>query len=291
MSLEFDDPKFLDPNEPGLTPAQQLNRIGYKRALNRRNFIAALGATGVAAAGAGLLAGCGGKSAAAGPAESDVLNFALNLEYLEAEFYLFATTGTGLPTADKGTSPGTVTGGVKTVFTDPLVATVAAQITTDEMHHVEFLRNALGSKAVPEPNINLAALGSFATQTAFLTISRAFEDTGVSAYGGAVGFLTGDNLKNGARIGLTEAYHASQSRRFVIEEGGEYGGPAVPKPGALDSIDVPPDSTHYFPVDTNGLAPVRTTSQVLMIVYATTMTGVSMGGFFPNGLNGVIKTT
>lgn len=291
MPSDFTDPKFLDPNEPGLTPAQQLNRIGYKRALNRRNFITALGATGAAVAGASLLAGCGGKSMAAGPSEKDVLNFALNLEYLEAEFYLFATTGSGLPTADKGSSPGTVTGGVKTTFTDPLVATVAAQITADEMHHVEFLRTALGADAVSEPNINLAALGSFATQSAFLTISRAFEDTGVSAYGGAVGLLTGKNLQAGAQIGLTEAYHASQSRRFVIEEGVSYGGPKVPAPAKTDSLDIPPDSAHYFPVDANGLSIVRTPSQVLMIVYAAMTTGVSSGGFFPNGLNGNIKTT
>jgi hypothetical protein len=67
----------------------------------------------------------------------------------------------------------------------------------------------------------------------------------------------------------------------------------------VDAIDVPPSTSNYFTVlPQTALSPARTTSQVLGIVYgvstaATTTppTGITSGGFFPNGLNGNIKST
>jgi len=53
----------------------------------------------------------------------------------------------------------------------------------------------------------------------------------------------------------------------------------------VDSLDVPPTSTNVFDIDKNALAIARTTSQVLNIVYAG---GSSSGGFYPDGMNGVI---
>lgn len=269
-----------------LTEEQQLNRIAVQRALNRRKFIQGLGIAGAAA----VVAGCSSSStpatttpvAASGPAPTDVLNFALNLEYLEASFYLYATTGSGLAAADTGTSPGAVTGGVQTTFTSPLLQNIATQIASDEKTHVEFLRTALAAAAVDMPAINLAALGSFATQAQFVVIARAFEDTGVSAYGGAAQFLGGTPyLTPAAQILAVEAFHASALRYFYIENG-------LTGAGKLDANDVPPTSTTFFD-DTSALATIRTPSQVLQIVYATTTAGATSGGFFPNGVNGVIN--
>ncbi len=86
--------------DPAAT-VEKLKKIAAGRALNRRHFMAALGMTG-AAAGAGLLSGCSAQhhtpaSPLPAPAQSDYLNFALNLEYLEATFYSYITQGTDLP--------------------------------------------------------------------------------------------------------------------------------------------------------------------------------------------------
>jgi hypothetical protein len=45
------------------------------------------------------------------------------------------------------------------------------------------------------------------------------------------------------------------------------------------------------PSDERGIAFTRTPEQVLQIVYLTSDTGVSSGGFFPNGVNGALDST
>ncbi len=265
---------------------QELNRIRFKRALNRRNFVRNVGVGAAAAAAAGTLIGCGSDrlfAQSTTPTEADVLNFALNLEYLEAEFYLIAVDGTRLGSGDIGAGAGTTSGGAQVTFPDANSQAIADEIKSDEVAHVRFLRTALGAGAVAKPDINLDALGlGFASFAEFLTLARAFEDTGVSAYGGAAGLLTGDNLSAAARILATEAYHAGNVRLQVVQSGA-----TVP---ALDSLDQPPTTSNFFPTDNNALAVTRTPSQVLSIVYANSAPGTAGGGFFPNGLNGNIRT-
>ncbi len=287
-----------------LTPEQELNRISYFRSLNRRRFLTGLGTAGVAA-GAAMVLGCTGSTGGminavppvmgGTPQPNDVLNFALNLEYLEASFYLYATTGTGLSSTDMGTGTGlgTVTGGAMVTNFTPTMKAIAQQIAADELTHVELLRSALGSAAVPMPNINLAALGTVNNQNLFLLVARAFEDTGVSAYLGGAGYLASSTstLQTAAQILAVEAYHAANIRQNIIQ----LGLTAMDK--ATDSMDVPTGSidsgsgaNKYF-CDTKALAIVRTPQQVLNIVYATTGTGITKGGFYPNGLNGTIVST
>ncbi len=264
---------------------QELNLIRYKRALSRRTFMERIGMASVAVAGISALNGClSGDSIAATVPEADVLNFALNLEYLEAEFYQVAVTGGRLAASDTGAATGATTGGSKVPFVDPIVAEVAAEIAADELDHVRFLRSALGAAAVPKPAINLAALGlGFANDAEFLTLSRAFEDTGVSAYNGAATLLTGANLQAAASILGTEALHTGNIRLLVNQKG------LVVPP--LDALDKPPARpSAYFAVDSHALAIARSTSQVLAIVYAKSTPGTTAGGFFPSGLNGNIKT-
>lgn len=255
--------------------------------LSRREILhkAAVGSI-MLAAGGSILAGCigSGGSTNGGLSDADILNFALNLEYLEAEFYTYATTGAGIEAQGVGVdgtgTAGTVTGGVATNFTNATVQTVAQQTASEERDHVVFLRTALGNAKVARPAINLAALGDFTAMSTFLVLARAFEDVGVSAYGGAARLIDNkDYLEAAARILAAEAYHAGIIRTLVAEN-------AVAT-AAVDGKDIlpPPSGTMYATLTTNSLSVIRTPREVLNIVYAGT--GAS-GGFFPNGLNGTI---
>ncbi len=291
--------------------AEEIDTLVQQRAAvntNRRKFLAGIGTAGAAAgtfALAGGLAGCsdggqvplpppttggGGGGGATGPSVVDVLNFALNLEYLEASFYSFVATGNGLSAADMGTAPGTVSGGAKVTFGNSLIATAAAQLAADEVAHVEFLRStitAVGGTPVDMPNINLGAGGPVVDDKSFLLAARQLEDTGVSAYiGGAQYLVSNANaVLYAAQILDTEAQHSGFIRQLCIASG-------LQSP-PLDAMDHPPTISQIFNTDpTTGFNPSRTTSQVLQIVYASAgQTGASAGGFFPNGLNGTIKTT
>jgi hypothetical protein len=139
---------------------QALRKLG----LSRRFFLAGLGCSAAAAAAVGV-SGCSGSSHAMSPTptptptpgitDTDILNFALNLEYLEAEFYLRAATGSGLSDTDAGSGAGTVTGGAQVPFKTAALQQYALEIANDELAHVRFLRKALGSSAVPRPAIDL----------------------------------------------------------------------------------------------------------------------------------------
>lgn len=263
--------------------------------LSRRSFAKGISMAAAGLAGASLLGGTVLNAVAAHAQEldpstnltvsdADVLNFALNLEYLEAEFYLMATWGTTLVGAGiltESQTSGPTTGGQKVpgIASSPF-AFAASGLRTDEVNHVKYLRSALGSAAVKKPAINLNALGyGFSNPSDFLKLGRQFEDVGVSAYAGAAPLITNKTyLEAAARILGTEAEHAGALRFACI-----YWGVNSP---AVDSQDVPPTSAHPFDVDANSLAIARTTAQVLNIVYHG---GNCSGGFYPQGMNGTVK--
>jgi hypothetical protein len=219
------------------------------KAMSRRSFMARSGA----AAAVAVVAGCGGSSTPAPtptptptptPApvvlgDSDYLNFALNLEYLEAEFYLRAATGNGLSAADTGNATTTVT--IPSTTLIPGLTTAQQnyiyEIAQNELDHVRFLRSALGSDAVSRPDIDLmnsfnaaasaAGIGStfnpFGSYEAFLVGAFVFEDVGVTAYHGAAGALSNTTtgktyLAAAASIMAVEAYHAAEIRTLLIAD-------------------------------------------------------------------------
>lgn len=232
------------------------------------------------------------------PSATDVVQFALNLEYLEAEFYSVATTGQtlaqrGIPI---GSNPGpTTTAYGRVNFGNNLVLTSATanNIASDEINHVMDLRAALsanGVTPVDKPAINLDALASMgaslANQQTFLVLGRAFEDIGVSAYAGGSTYLAGSPyLMAAARILAVEGEHVANLRLEIARLG------IATAP--LDGADVipPPSGSNLFSTNAaNGLCAYRTPGQVLYLAYGF-QANVTAGGFFPNGVNGNIKTS
>lgn len=255
---------------------------------DRRKFLKSVGTTGLGAAAATMMGTSflGDAYASTTVTDGDILNFALNLEYLEAEFYIKATYNTtllGLGVLKAGDESGPTTGGNMVPDFGALPeAYLATALREDEIKHVLYLRSALGSAAVKKPAIDLAALGfGFANVSEWLKLASIFEDVGVSAYLGAAPLISSKTYLGAAgAILATEAQHAGAIRTVCIRIGDQ--SPAV------DSLDVPPTPNMPFDVDTNALSIPRTTSQVLSIVYHG---GTCSGGFFPDGLNGNINCT
>nr|QOL01135.1 putative extracellular protein CSOL_059a [Pseudococcomyxa simplex] len=180
----------------------------------------------------------------------NILNFALNLECLEAEFYSYAAFGKGLNATLLGGGPG-ATGGEKAQLSYS-VQQYATEIAQDEINHVAFLRSALGAAAIPCPQIDIgaafsavinAALGTKATSYKFspydndldfLLGAFLFEDVGVTAYSGAAPFISDKTTVLAAAAGIlsVEAYHAGIIRTLLFQDG------AYPvKPYKIQTVD------------------------------------------------------
>lgn len=251
-----------------------------------------------------------------GPSDASILNFALNLEYLEAEFYLRAT-GSALPddlTTGVG-SRGEVSGGKPVPFKSPVIRRFAEEIASDERQHVSFLRGALGSAAVARPTISLdhsftqaaraaglvgdgETFDAYANEVNFLFAAYLFEDVGVTAFKGAAPFIDNKTyLDAAAGLLATEAYHAGIVRLALYNQGVIDDSVftaaqkisdvrnAVDHVGNDDQSIGTADRLNLVPTDENGGAFGRSPEHILNIVYLTPERATS-GGFYPSGLNG-----
>ena len=260
-----------------------------EKVADRRSFVKKMGM-----ASAGLAAFLGTvETADAQVTDVDILQFALNLEYLEAEFYTMARMGKsiaemGIGITGSGTT-GATTGGKQVTFIEgSTLARSADEIGADERAHVQLLRGALtaaGVSPVAKPAINLNALGiGFGSQEEFIALARAFEDVGVTAYGAAAPLISSKAyLATAARILAAEAEHTGNLRLHAALYN--------VKTTALDPVDIlpPPSGSRFNSLDATGLTAVRTPGQVLYIVYGGTA-GAKSGAFFPSGMNGNLNT-
>jgi hypothetical protein len=246
--------------------------------------------------------------------DEDIFQFALNLEYMEAEYYLHATTGKGIDAADAGSNPGDVKGGREVNFQSKAIREFADELAQNELAHVRFYRKTLGNQAVSRPAIDFeagfaaAAKGAglpefdpFAHDMNFLLGGMLFEDVGVTAYAGAASVLKKKEfVEAAAGILAVEAYHMGMARSQLYEMGEKAQKAANAISAARDKLDGPGDKdqgierngrANFVPSNADGIAFRRTPQEVLRIVYLTDKPGVSNGGFYPKGMNGALKST
>jgi hypothetical protein len=126
--------------------------------------------------------------AASGSGDLDILNFALTLEYLEADFY----TVKGKSLRLGGTAKG-----------------LAKEFGAEEVEHVDALTKAItnaGGKPVKKPTFSFPVTN----EASFLKLAYVLENTGVGAYNGAGPSLTNKALLAAAgSIVQIEARHAA----------------------------------------------------------------------------------
>jgi hypothetical protein len=238
------------------------------------------------------------------PTPEDVVQFALNQEYLEAEFYSIATTGKTLEergfeiwgVGEPGNAPGptkTRFGAVNFCDREFDTGAIARNIAPDEIAHVQVLRKALqdnGITPIAKPALDLDALAakgaSLQNERTFLVLSRIFEDIGASAYCAGAPFLSNSPfLRTAARITAVEGEHVSNVRLQIAQ--------LQISTFPVDEADVipPPSGQNYFSTNlANGLPPFRMPGEVLFLAYGN-KANVTCGGFFPKGVNGALRTS
>jgi Ferritin-like domain len=297
--------------------------------MNRRKVLSTLGLLGASAA----LTACD-TSAQPNPTptptptpknyDAAILNFALNLEYLEAAFYLAAVGR--ISELPGGTAevklPAGFDGKTAISFTNDAVRQYAEEIAADELAHVVFIRKALSDLKLPvaeRPVIDLndafanaanaafattlpARFNPFANELFFLHGAFIFEDVGVTAYKGASPLITDEKgvLEPAAGILAVEAYHSGEirtllyaQRNTVVDVYGVTVETIVQKisdlrgaaGGGKDQGLIRNGKANIIPVDNNSIAFSRTPREVANIVFLDTTSKASTGGFFPNGLS------
>jgi len=143
-------------------------------------------------------------------AVTDVLNFALALEYLEYHFYNHALVAAPTLTIPAGAPTAAIT-----------------TIRNHELAHVNLLKGALGASARAEITYamtDFTANGTFplvySDYVTFLKVALGFEDTGVRAYKGQATVLKGNAvLTTALQIHSVEARHASHIRQMLAANG------------------------------------------------------------------------
>ncbi len=311
-----------DSAEGGSPPPDHPLFLPRRRFLSRALGLGA-GAAGLAATGPIARAQVG-VVAVTDPA---ILLFALNFDYLAAEYFTLGVTGnsiealgiatTGMNTGAGNPGPLTVKPSPMVPFATESIRQMAVDLAVQEQRHVVFLRSTLaafGYQPAARPAIDLlnsfnalavlAGLGTsfdpFANEANFLLGGYTLEDVALTALHGAAPLIKNKGILNAAAglLGI-EGYHSSVIRTNLFQLGQ---GPAtdlisIARTKLGGSVDYgvdngplamgPKGTASIALADSNAIAPSRTFRQVLNIVYGAV--NAPNGGFFPRGLNGPIR--
>jgi hypothetical protein len=124
--------------------------------------------------------------------DTEILNFALLLEYIESAFFAEASVNANLS-------------GELLEFADV--------VRGHERAHVAFLRDALGNKARKQPKLEFG--DATREPEAFTAAAVALQDLAVAAYNGQAANLTTGALEAAAKIVSVEARHAGWIRAIA----------------------------------------------------------------------------
>ena len=306
------------------------NKNGNTFVPTRRSFLAGAGAAGAAALVSGCSSSAPVNTGGTGPSptypalditDNDIMNFALNLEYLEAEVYLRAATGTGVSAADAGSSSaGSVNGGTQVNFaTNPVLQQFFYEIAQDELNHIRALRAAITANSgtpIDRPTIDItggfsgiataagipASFNPFGDPDSITVAAFSLIDVGLAAYTGAAPLINSTTVLNAAAgIQAAEGYHSGAIRAYVAGFAAASGNSMyltyANQISALratldDQKETSLSTTTVVYADKNAIGWGHTTSETMHLVYgAGGGAGLAKGGFFPNGLNGTIYVT
>ena len=289
-----------------------------KEGASRRAFLrnTGVGTAGLAAAVAGGALSSPAEARRQAPGvltDADIFNFALNFEYLGAEYYLAALGAPGLPTSlTSGTVGGKnrSNGGVvlptttKVPFENRAIFYFAEQLAVDEYAHVSVIREVLGNAAIAEPTIDLSlswtnlavaagligptdTFDPFASEVNFLLGAYVLEDVCVTALCGAASLISNKtNLAYAASILGVESYQVGMIRQRLSAIGGGIATNAISQLRSNLADQALPVGTDDFGTDANGnafnftntdinaQAFRRSFTQILAIAYGT-ITGPS----------------
>ncbi|MEH3104987.1 MAG: ferritin-like domain-containing protein [Sphingomonas phyllosphaerae] len=207
---------------------------------DRRGALRAALSIGVASS---LIAMTAQGAQAQSSGDIDALNFVLNVEYLNAQFLTYVTTGQGLATSSLAgaTDPGTVKPGRKVTFSDTMLSSIVTEMAADNRAHFNPIKTVIGALAISQPALDLsadatgafsvamqraglvgsgAAFDPYASEENFLYAAFLLKGISVSAYRGLL--ATASNRVVAALLAgilATESYHHATIRSFLYSRG------------------------------------------------------------------------
>ncbi|USU05587.1 ferritin-like domain-containing protein [Sphingomonadaceae bacterium OTU29LAMAA1] len=194
--------------------------------------------------------------------DADEINLAINLLYLQAQYYTRALGSTIPATLPAGSGAGgSVEGGTAVTFADPLIRACAEELAADKVAHIVLLRQLLGSNAVSQPAIDVSAKpsGSFSTfmrfaglidgasafdpyssDDSFLLGAFITEDVMPTLWRASVAQIVNPAAREiAAGMLATSAHHAALIRSLILDR-------AIVSPGLIAAVQAISDTRDRF---------------------------------------------